>query len=210
VIVNGNFYREWEYKGHVYGECMSQPGTDLMYVHIPKNASSWTKPNLRDFGWEFFNYRTDHLDKHAIVVLRDPVDRWLSGIAEYMYLYHRNIDFAFVGRAFFDLVFDRITFDDHTEHQVKFIDGLDTNKCTFFMCGKDYAENFGRYIEELYGPNRYASYAPQHVSELSDDRRRFKKIFQQQLTNSKYLEQIKNHFAADYQLIDSVQFYGTR
>ena len=138
------------------------------------------------------------------------MDRWLSGIAEYFYLYHRDIDFTFAGSPFFDLVFDKITFDDHTEQQVKFLDGLDTAACTFFMCDQTYAANFARYIEDLYGPNPYARYSPQHVSENDEGRRKFKKIFQQQLTNSKYLEQIKNHFAADYKLINQVQFYGTR
>ena len=47
---------EWQHKGHVYGECMSHPDNDLMYVNIPKNASSWTKPNLLDHKFEFYNF----------------------------------------------------------------------------------------------------------------------------------------------------------
>ena len=86
-----SFLEYYQSKGHVFGECMSLPDNDLMYVNIPKNASSWTKPNLLDWKWENYNYHTDNLyHKTAIIVLRDPVERWLSGIAEYLYLYHRD------------------------------------------------------------------------------------------------------------------------
>ena len=102
IIQNG--INEWRHKDHVYGECMSHPEHDLMYVYVPKNASSWTKPNLQDWNWEFYNFHTDNLNKHALVVLRDPVERWLSGISEYLTLYHINMQLPFyeteqIGRA---------------------------------------------------------------------------------------------------------------
>ena len=98
-----DFLEYYEKKGHVFGECMSHPDRDLMYIHIPKNASSWTKPNLLHWGWQFYNYHHSYnfYQKHAIVVLRDPVERWLSGIGEYMYSYHRNLDSAHLSNNFF-------------------------------------------------------------------------------------------------------------
>jgi len=200
---------EWQHKGHVYGECMSRNDIDLMYVHIPKNASSWTKPNLKDWGWEFYNYRTDNLNKHALIVLRDPIDRWLSGIAEYLTLYHINMQLPFKETE--ELIFDRVTFDDHTELQVKFIEGLDTDNCTFMWCDDEYRINFGNYIADRLGENQYHKYDYQHVSEHSPDRRRFKRIFKRLIDNEpKYLDRIKQHFADDYRLITQVKFYGKR
>ena len=166
---------EWQHKGHVYGECMSLPGKDLMYVYIPKNASSWTKPNLKDWGWEFFNYRTDRLNKHALVILRDPVERWLSGIAEYLTLYHK--DMVKPWKETEDIIFDRITFDDHTEKQTKFLEGLDTDNCTFMMCDESYRQNFSNFIATRLGDNKYYKYDYQHVSENCPNRSRFKRIF---------------------------------
>jgi hypothetical protein len=208
MIITTDVFNEWQHKGHCYGECMSAPGTDLMYVYIPKNASSWTKPNLQDWGWEFYNYHHDGLNKSAIVVLRDPVERWVSGIAECMTLYHPS--FEFQDTETIELVFDRITFDDHTERQVKFIDGLDTDNCIFFMCDQNYKKNFSLFIDEQLGPNSYFNYKEQHVSNKSPQRAKFKKIFSRLLENSKYLEQVKNHFADDYHLINNVKFYGSR
>lgn len=210
MIIDYNDLNEWQHKGHEYGTCMSKPGTDLMYVNIPKNASSWTKPNLNDWGWEFFNYHTDKLDKHAMIVLRDPVDRWLSGIAEYLTLYHPAFGNGEWTEHNFDLIFDRICFDDHTEQQVKFIQGLDTDNCTFFMFGDMYRENFHKFLTERDMPNKYERYDYQHVSDRDPVRRNFKELFKAQLQNSKYLEQVKQYFKADYELINQVKFYGTR
>jgi len=199
---------EWQHKGHIFGECMTHPEYALMYVHIPKNASSWTKPNLLDWGWEFYNYHTDKLDKPALVVLRDPIDRWLSGIAEYLTLYHPTMQVPFYETE--QLIFDRITFDDHTEHQIKFIEGLDTDNCTFMMCNTEYRSNFSKFVFEHLGHNKYENYDYQHVSENSPDRKRFKQIFQTILDNNpKYVDRLKQHFADDYKLIEQVKFYGT-
>ena len=209
MIVGGSVLNDWESKGHCYGECMSSPNSDLMYVYIPKNASSWTKPNLQDFGWEFYNYHHDKINKHAIVVLRDPLDRWLSGIAEYLTLYHP--DFELKSSETIELIFDRLTFDDHTERQVKFISGLDTNNCTFFYCDDSYRHNFSKFFEERYGPNSYFKYDYQHVSENSPERRKFKSIFGKLISeNQQYYYKIKNYFKHDYELIDQVKFYDAR
>ena len=70
MLVDAGFLNEWSVKGHDYGLCMSHQDCDLMYVNIPKNASSWTKPNLLDWNWEFYNYHKDNINKKAIVVLR--------------------------------------------------------------------------------------------------------------------------------------------
>jgi hypothetical protein len=208
VIVDAGFLDEWKNRGHYYGECMSHASSDLMYVHIPKNASSWTKPNLLDQGWEFFNYHKDNLRKHAIVALRDPVDRWISGIAEYLYLYHKDFDVD--NTEVIELIFDRIVFDDHTEKQVKFIHGLNTDDCTFLRCDDQYAVNFSALLATEYGANNYANYQRQHVSADSPDRKRFKEIFTALISDSKYHQKVQDYFEEDYKLMNSVEFYGTR
>lgn len=204
------FLEYYKIKGHVFGECMSHSATDLMYINIPKNASSWTKPNLKDWGWDFYNYHIDNLyHKHALVVIRDPVERWLSGIAEYMFLYHQSLDTAHFSKCFFDLIFDRIGFDDHTEKQVLFLEKLDLNNCTFFWCDSEYRKLFSHFLTSRNMPNRYFNYEYQHTSDSSPDRKKFKKIFSQILhENSKYLKNLKQYFNNDYKLIKSINFYA--
>lgn len=206
--IDADFLKQWSNKGHDYGTCMSHKDGDLMYVNIPKNASSWTKPNLLDWGWEFYNYHADQLNKTAIVVLRDPLERWISGIAEYFTLYMSHIPEHDYNIR--ELVFDRVCFDDHTEKQINFIHGLDSEQCIFLKCDQHYRENFSNLLAEHHMPNRYQTYDMQHVSENDPRRKRFKQIFAREVQNSKYLEQVKNYYAQDYELINQVKFYGTR
>lgn len=204
------FVDYYKNKGHVFGECMSHQNTDTMYVYIPKNASSWTKPKLKDWGWEFYNYHKDNLySKHAIIVLRDPVERWISGMAEYMCLYHSKIDTAYFSKSFFDIIFDRVAFDDHTEKQSLFIDGLNFNNCTFFWCGENYRQHFSKFLNGKDMNNRYFNYDYQHVSDHDPERKKFKTFFTKAIEqNSKYLYNLEKYFVEDYKLINSIKFYA--
>lgn len=203
-----NFLEYYKVRGHVFGECMSKHDTNLLYINIPKNASSWTKPNLIDHGWEHYNYHTDNLyHKHAMVVLRDPVSRWLSGIAEYMFINHKNIDCSKFDKPFFDLIFDRIAFDDHTELQILFVEGI--KNCTFFLCDENYKLNFSNFLKEHGVSNSYQNYENQHVTSADVVRQKFKNIFQLALeSNPEYLKKVKWYFNKDYDLINSINFYG--
>jgi hypothetical protein len=208
MIVDAGFFDQWAHKGHVYGECMSDINSDIMYVHIPKNASSWTKPNLLDWGWDFYNYHNDKLDKTAIVVLRDPVERWISGICECLALYHPSFDLQ--SRETIELIFDRVCFDDHCERQINFIHGLDINKCIFLWCDQNYRKNFSQLITEYLGVNKYDRYEYQKESKNCPIRSKFKTIFLNELENPKYLGSIKDYFRRDYELIDKITFYDPR
>lgn len=205
-----NFLEYYKDKNHIFGECMSLSNIQYMYVNIPKNASSWTRNNLLRYNWEFYNYHTDDLyHKHAIIVLRDPIERWLSGIAEYMYLYHRNIDPAHFSKSFFNLVFDRIAFDDHTEKQVLFFNELNLNNCTFFYCDVKYKEYIRNFISKKIGNTYFFSTLHEHVTNESLERKKFRQIFSKALhENSKYLINLKKYFNDDYKLINSITFYA--
>jgi hypothetical protein len=205
-----DFIEYYKTQDHIFGECMSHNNSEFIYVYIPKNASSWTKPNLKSWGWEFYNYHTDNLyHKHALVVLRDPVERWLSGIAEYLYLKHRNLDIAHISNSFLNLVFDRVAFDDHTERQILFLQNLNFSNCTFFRCDHDYRKNFSAFLNDQSMPNEYSTCEFQHVTENDPIRSNFKHFFHNIVeNNSKYLERLKRYFANDYKLIESTKFYA--
>ena len=205
-----SFINYHQARGHIFGECMSHPDSEYMYVYIPKNATSWTKPNLLDFGWEFYNYHTDNLNKTALVVLRDPVERWISGIAEYLYLYHREFIISDLNKSVRELIFDKIAFDDHTERQLYFIEGLDPAKCIFFKFGPEYRSQFSEFLNTINMPNKYSTYNYQHVSNDSPERKQFKEFFKRELENSKYLNKVEDYFREDMRFIETVKFYGTR
>ena len=195
----------------MFGECMSHQNTDLIYVNIPKNASSWTKKVLQDIGWEFYNYHTDDLyHKHACVVIRNPIERWVSGIAEYMYLYHRNLKSEDLSDCFFDLVFNRIAYDDHTEQQILFLEKLDKTNCTFFMCDKNYKHNFSNFLNENNIKNSFNDYEYIHVTDNDVDRKYFKNIFESKLKLSDNLDKLNQYFQKDFDLINTITFYSAK
>ena len=199
----------WTNKGHQYGLCYVNPTSSLKYVNIPKCASTWTRQVFESLGWHMDIYR-DHQsirDLDSIVVLRDPVDRWLSGVCEYFTLYHPDIDTRQFNTAFFELLTDRVAFDDHTDKQVYFIDDLDLGKCKFFMCDGGYRDKFSAYMTSLGVSNTYNQIDYKHTTSASPLRAKFKKIFEPVLHDSKYMNRIKAYYAEDYELIEK---YGTR
>jgi len=68
------------------------PATDdhlSFYCMIPKNASSWVSHVLSHNGWtqgQLEHCPNQHINE-LIVVLRDPVERWIAGIAQYFSSY---------------------------------------------------------------------------------------------------------------------------
>ena len=208
-VCEGGLLNRLDHKGHTFGACMTTLEQNLMYVQIPKNASSWTKLNLKELDWSNFNYHYDHLyKKHALVVLRDPVDRWLSGICEYFALYHQDINTDQFNTSFYDLLMEQLVFDDHTEQQHYFIEGLSYDKITFFLCDHNYRSNFSNFLKEQGFDNKYHCYDYQHATKDDVLRSKFKKIFEPLLQESKYINKIKHHYQKDYELIESIKIYA--
>ena len=190
---------------------MTSSKSDFMYVNIPKNASSWTKPNLLDLGWSNYNYHTDNLyNKTAIVVLRDPLERWISGMAEYLNRIHPSFKEHMLNQSFIELIVDRVAFDDHTEKQVLFLQNLNKDNCVFLKCNQSYSESFSAFLNSIGFPNRYYKYNWQNVSS-DQERLSIKTIFQKLINNnSDYQKKVEWYFEEDYNLINSVKFYDPR
>jgi hypothetical protein len=71
-----------------YGSGFLSPDCRRFYINISKNASSYMLDILGRQGWTSARYGYDSCRydevKEMIVVLRDPVDRWTSGVAQYL------------------------------------------------------------------------------------------------------------------------------
>ena len=115
----------------------------LCYIPIPKNSSSYIGQLLLKNGWDIGNFlTTDLTNKQLIILLRDPIDRWISGMAQYLcsvLLKNGRTSDDIIknwNSIVQDLVFDRIIFDDHTEKQLYFIQGVPRKNCVFFNSTK--------------------------------------------------------------------------
>jgi len=79
-------------KGLGYGSGHLSPRRNQFYVNIPKNASSYISVWLVNNNWESTTYKNSDNVGEAIIILRDPVNRWISGISQYLSSYVVNDD----------------------------------------------------------------------------------------------------------------------
>ena len=189
---------KWAHLGHKLGECWVDPTNNITYVHVPKNASSFIK------GCLISSKQWQHSDtlinsSRYLITLRDPIERWCSGMAQYQ-VNSQQLELDV------DNVFNQITFDDHTEQQIYFLQDIDLNKVTFVMINDTFNETIGRWFRE----NGYVvnvDIMPK-FNQSSDVKLELKQKYQQLVdSNPDYVLQLKKHFAADYELINKVKFY---
>jgi hypothetical protein len=192
----------WVHLGHRLGECWVDEVNNKSYIHIPKNASSFIKGVLIGSGGFWHHSETLVNSVENLIVLRDPVDRWLSGITQYLHNNHL-VDMPA------ELIFDKITFDDHTDLQTYFLQGVDLTSATYMMVNDELRANVNDWIIER-GYRTNVDIAIQYNASRDDDRITTKGYYANLLEQQPELVlKLKEHFAEDYELINSVQYYGT-
>lgn len=112
---------------------------DFCYIPIPKNSSSYIGQLLLKNEWRTDNFLSaDLTNKKIIILLRDPIDRWVSGMTQYLCSALLNDNrsandvIANWNEIIRDLIIDRVVFDDHTEKQSYFIQNVPRENCVFF------------------------------------------------------------------------------
>lgn len=190
---------KWAHLGHRLGECWRDDGRNLTYVHVPKNASSFVKGVLIGARGHWHHSETLINGQENLVVLRDPIDRWCSGIVQYQYNTGINLHLQ--------ETFETVTFDDHTELQTYFLQGVDLDRTTFMMIDAGFRERLQRWMDS-HGYIRDVGMALQYNAS-GDDHRGERKDYYTRLvhTCSGLGYRLREHFADDYKLIESVKFY---
>lgn len=148
---------------------MTSPDESFVYIPIAKNASSFTEFILKhNFNWKENNYiANQHLkEKQILVVVRDPLERWMSGVVEHFF--RKNGPESGVkmdDEQLLYYVFHQGALDEHTELQVNFLSGIDTDNCTFLRMNKNYTNSFKSFM--LHRLNKHVNfwnrdYSPQY------------------------------------------------
>lgn len=113
----------------------------LTYARIYKNAHQSLKSFFYSLGFniEYGNAREIKSDEHVIVILRDPLERWISGTAQYFIERVPNLAGQFgkkqscnITEDIIKLCVDNSIMDLHTELQINFLCGLKFDQCVFF------------------------------------------------------------------------------
>jgi len=143
-----NFFRPEAYA------VMLSPGLTHAWINIPKNASSFCQKVFSDNGWT--KCSTDDLVDgillahtiKKIVVLRDPIERWISGFAQCITdSPHKDMLELLHNNAFWHTIRINPVFDDHTEYQHRFIGAAQNVKYIYMQ-----SRNTGNAIAD---PNRF-------------------------------------------------------
>jgi hypothetical protein len=85
-------------RGYGYSSGVLSPSADRFIVNIPKNASSYTLGWASKHGWtaaEVLNHPSVANIQEMIVILRDPLQRWISGIGQFVTSYVLNVTGAY-------------------------------------------------------------------------------------------------------------------
>lgn len=177
---------------HEIGKCTKVYNNAL--VHIPKNASTfldnWSKKQT-DTNIGLSNYLDFEVDKYYVLI-RDPFDRWISGVTEY---YYRN-------KIKINDVFDRIDmieFDEHTTPQYQFLD-FDYTKNTVFIPmdkkGMSYLNN--KFLKYPHHPiNKYDS-------KLRIRKEKFKRLLLEKIQEQSSLkDKVMKFYKQDYKIIEN-------
>jgi hypothetical protein len=183
----------WVHLGHRLGECWVDEVNDITYVHIPKNASSFVKGVLIGSGGFWHHNETLVNSRENLIILRDPIDRWCSGITQYLYNSKKDMSV--------DEVFDKITFDDHTDLQTYFLQGVDLTTATFILVDDNLRANLADWIYN-HGYRTNVDIAIEYKASSEDDRAKTKNYYAKLLDEKpEFVLKLKHHFEEDYKLI---------
>jgi len=216
MLINSPSPRKHKY--HTYGGCWlhynKAQHQSFIYVHIPKCASTYGLLAMQNYWtWNYITETTDYgmngllrkqiLDSAKIYfsILRDPIERWISGIVQCRVRELTN-------KTWQD-IFTQVVFDNHTEPQVSFLDQLDTEKVNWFYCDNDLSTNLNNWTDQYGCLNRINHKALNVINEKSITQQNIRKELIQQINkNPIYEQKLLEFFSEDYKLINSVKFYG--
>ena len=227
-IIESNYTRLWANKGHSFGEGLVSPDRNFLMFKIPKNASTFLVDNLVKLDWEHVNYE-DYLESNikTMVVLRDPISRWISGLVEYLFLYHRNILDNIIDPFTFDylpllgeklaisLIFEKIVFDDHTDRQCSFLHNVNIDNTVWFRFDNNLNKNISYFLNSVGLKNNLLDAEKVNSSEGDDSismhKRKLKELFEYIISKDQFKRNtIEQWLWCDIELYNRVKFYDAR
>ena len=192
---------------------MLLPSGDIFYLNIPKNASTYLSNLLRENNWLHWNIRDNPNNiKKTLAVIRDPVDRWISGFATYatLHLFGPGYGSDHVLQDFNSLtekiIFDQIIFDDHTDFQVNYVQQIADHAPVYFRYNKKIVEQINSFLG--YDLNTNVS-VDNNTSEANYDTKQVSNFMRDLIAVKPDLHaRLVLAYHKDYKFINSIEFYN--
>lgn len=212
------------------GSCLTGD-VDYIYVTIPKNASSYTediwKLMINNAKPDNFLENPDLRNKKAIVVIRDPLERWMSGIVHNFYT-RTTLDsgISLEDKTILKYIFVKLTLDEHSELQCNFLENLEINQCVFLRLGVNYSFWLKKVMVDLLGVN-YSFWNKSlsnhgvltmnttginynHSDKNYIKQKNLKTLYEYYRTNPTAQEQLSKYLKRDYDFIAKLKFYDKK
>ena len=212
-------FSQQDYDGdeYIFGTCYAKDDSSLMWIPIEKNVSKVIRSMLVPCGFSERNFHELEIrDVPTMIVLRDPVERWISGLVEYLLLVYldtkQSLNNLTRHKITPEIVFEQIAFDAHTFPQSWFLKGLDT-PCDFIWFDEkkkpQLIETVSKYFAQKGVTNNWqAKNYPYMVDKDPEQKQHLTQLYSDLLQNNpNLLQKVKNFYAQDYELIDSIEFY---
>lgn len=206
-------------RGYRPGGGMLSPDGKTFVLNIPKNASTYATNVLRANGWEhsdimhIVNSRRTHVK--CVVLLRDPVERWVSGFATYCasYVLGHGYGSKYFIRDYNDLteriIFDNLVFDDHTEPQSSFVSQLTGQFDKQFVLIKGGREKLIKNLSDAVGQELVVSDVNQNLSEDNYDVKNIANFMRDKITPTLQTK-IFDMYYRDYEMLTQVLIHEPR
>jgi hypothetical protein len=194
----------------------------LVYVHIPKNASCWFKHHFMPS--DYYNYYKDGFDGNkqlALIVLRDPVERWISGIAQYLVGFTPEHRF-YIDNIDWEALMTKVVLDEHTKPQFDFLTDLPTDNIIWFKFDNNLTTNFVDFMKK-YNVNINLLDERNDTTNIFNITKKVQagshtlaqqtivdKIINKLNENPKYIDRIKDFYQYDCKLYNTVPYYVAR
>lgn len=191
--------------------------SQLIYVNIPKNASSWISlqfnQGINCDARNVNNYDIVDLTQcRFIVILRDPLDRWIAGMTQMIYTepyqLFDQVNNMHIDTFDWELVMEKIEYDNHTQKQVDFIYNIPRNQIVWLKFDNQLKDNFINLMLS-YGCDVEIKKSDKDNITLKNSVKHsvIKKIVDKLNQHPEYRQKIIDHYHEDYALINSVKFY---
>lgn len=203
-------------RGFGYNGGILSPDCTKFILNIPKNSSSFMVDWAHRHNWTtavVYDNCDWHRVTEVIVILRDPVERWISGITQYLVSYVLNGNNKLLTAEEFisqynpvieNLIFDVVDrFDDHVWPQVEILqDVLPDAERKYFLLDQHFTKKIGSYLS-------FDTFKDLDVHSTHEDptKQTIYNFFKKLLESRNDLKQkVIDVYAKDYELINKVTF----
>lgn len=208
--------QDYDNNEHTLGTCYARDDFSFMFIPIEKNASKVIRSALAPNGFNEYNFH--ELEKYnapSVIILRDPISRWISGLVEYLLLVYldtkQSLNNMTRHNITTDVAVEHIAFDSHTFPQSWFLEGLGLKRDYIWFDEKEkpqFVQTVSKYFSQKGISNSWQYkdflYTDKNIVQKQQLTQQYTDLLQ---NNLDLLQKVKNFYARDYELINSIEFY---